>query len=228
MLKNIKIPEKFYSRKLSDIGIIGRAIIILIIPLIFTWLMFDPLATIDLESNTNKAQYIPKIEMDKKLTKFIIAEFFQTSLHLGWYKVCFENRGALSINGHIIVNREDRGDIQLLVKEISAPPFENEYRALTAKPFGPPDCLRFNSSNNGLIVGSSTVSLGAWINDGPEDINILTPTMFQFTYDFEKMSLYIKQDFIAFTTKYIIILLIWASLILLISSLKEWLIKRGI
>ena len=229
--KRVKIPKNFYSEKFHDWGIIGRTVILLAVPFIFTWLMFDPLATFDLRPNTkNEPRNITGKEINKNLTSFVLANLFQTTLDLGWYKVCFENLGALAINGHTVVNRKDRGDVQIRVKQGPFLSSVEDYYVLKVRPFEKRDCLRFNGGNDGLTFGTTTVSLGAPVSDMSQDLISISQKLFKinFTVDFTRMHLYIQQDWIFFWIKYGIILIAWGSLLLLVCNLFAWVTKRGV
>jgi hypothetical protein len=229
-MTKVKISKNFYSQSIKDIGILGRTSILFIIPFIFTWVMFNPLDTFDLKPNTTEPQDISLGEINKNLTPFILANFFQTTLGLGWYKVCFENTGALTINGHVVSNREDRGDVQVRVKQGAFSASMEDYQILTARPFEKTDCLRFSESNGGLTISTSTISLGAPMNDIPQDRNMVSQSEYEFSFmfDYEKVHLYIQQDEVAFWVKYAVMLVAWGSLLLLFAGLWEWLLKKGI
>jgi len=241
-------PKNFFSLKFSNIGITGRVVFLFIVPFIFAWLIFDPLIKVEFESNKNEPQYISKKEIDENLTRLVFFEFFQTSLNLGWYKICAENRGVLSTYGKIIVNEEeakkvpkyiktkvivnredvddDAGDVTIRVKKASALLLNDSYQEFKIRPFGSPNCLRFIGNNEGLVVGSSTASLGR-VGSHVLDEKMIGPEEFEtnFSFDFTKINLYIKQDFLAFVIKYAIILLSWGSLILLVLNLYRWVTK---
>ena len=223
------LSKNFYSWNPSNFGIIGRITILLAIPLVFTWTMFDPLATFDLKTNVDKPQKIQGSEINNNLAPFILAGFFQTTLDLGWYKICLKNYGALIVNKHVVINgKDDRGNVQMVVMPgVLADNVEN-YR-LNSKPFGPPECLRFNGGNNGLSVGTSTVNMGMPMNDSQSD-RIATPEGFitTMTLHLTKLHSYITQDWVAFWIKYTIILIAWSTLLLLLEGLWVWVGKRGL
>lgn len=106
-----KICHKFkYIFRLfcnEKINFFVRLFIIIILPIIFTYFMFNPFLKISLKPNTNEPQYISKLEINKNLTGIILADFFQTSLQLGWYQICFNNQGALNINGNTVTDSKD-------------------------------------------------------------------------------------------------------------------------
>lgn len=218
----------FFSRKLYDIGICGRIAFFLIIPLIFAWVMFDPFLRIELATNTNEPQFISKSTLNENLTGSVLAEFFQTSLSLGWYRMCLENNGALSIGGKVVRNREDRGDITVQVKEVIPSPFIADFNNLSARPFEKADCLIIANNTPGIIVGTSTVSLGARINDLPGEIRMLSEHEFEwsFSVDFSALNLYVKQDLLAFCTKYLVMVFLWVSFVLFATKLWHLLTQR--
>lgn len=217
------------SRFVTDtrVGFWGRLALLFLIPLYFTWLMFDPFTRIFLEVNTNEPQFISQTRINDDLTSSFLGEFFQTSLQLGWYQICFENDGALQMGGHIVVNREDRGDVTIQVREVLPSPYTVEYETLNASPFGHADCMKIGSGISGINVGTTTVSIGARVNDLPKDFVKINDTEFRmdFRVDFTQMYLYIKQDWFAFFVKYFVIVTLWLSLILLTRS--AWDFLRG-
>lgn len=113
------------------------------------------------------------------------------------------------------------------MREVLPSPFTNDYQILTAWPYEK-DCRTIGSDVEGINIGTSTVSIGARINDTREDVTMLSDREFvmTFTLDFSKMHLYIKQDWLAFTTKYFVILVLWASFILLIQSVLGFLLPN--
>lgn len=207
------------------IGFWGRFTFIFGVPLIITWLMFDPFTRITLKTNTNEPQFVSRTQINDNLTSSFLAEFFQTSLQLGWYKICFENHGALEMGGRTIINREDRGDVQIQVREVIPIPFNVEYSRLSARPFENTDCIRIGSGVEGINVGSSTLNLGARINDRPGDFVMHGENEFSmdFLFDFTKMDLYIRQDWTAFGVKYLVMVVLWASFTLLAQSIWNFL-----
>ncbi|HWO07255.1 MAG TPA: hypothetical protein VNM40_01570 [Candidatus Paceibacterota bacterium] len=215
------------SRFLNDtrFGFCGRLATVLGIPLILTWLMFDPFTRIELKANTNEPQFISRTQIQDDLTRTFIAEFLQTSLQLGWYQICFENHGALTMGGKTIIDRPDRGDVQIQVREVLPEPYTVEYDILQAWPFEQADCKQIGNAVDGINVGTSTVNLGARINDQPGDMVMLSDKEFRmdFAVDFTKMRLYIRQDWLAFGVKYLVVVVLWSSLILWARSVWEFL-----
>lgn len=213
----------------KHIGLLGRGVFVLVTPLIFTWIMFDPFLRIQLESNTNEPQFISRLQINDGLTSSSLAEFFQTSLKLGWYQLCFENHGALVMGGQTVVDREDRGNITVQVREVVPSPYSNEYRTLNAHPFKEADCMKIDNDADGINVGTTTVELGSRINDRPNEIIMLNDKEFQmdFSLDLTKLVLYIKQDWFALIIKYLVILILWSSLILLFRSMRDFLLGHS-
>jgi len=188
--------------------------------------MFNPFLRIDIKANTNEPQYISKTEIDKNLSDFFLSEFFQTSLQLGWYKICFENLGILARNGRIVKPLlDDKGEIQIQYKEVLSKPFAIEYKKLNAEPYAKPVCHIVGGNIDGIIIGTSTASLGSLKNDMPGDNIKLNNREFEmeFTFDFTKIILYIKHDWKAYITKYLVVLILWSSLILLIQGIWKFL-----
>jgi len=122
----------------------------------------------------------------------------------------------MTVNGQTAVNHNDRGgDIQIEVKEILPEPFATDYKTLSASPFKKENCIRINSDINGISVGSTTGMFGdSWTDE--------TSTI-TFDYYFNKILLYIKQDWMSLFTKYIVIILLWSSLILLTREIIKFL-----
>ncbi len=214
-----------------QIGFVGRLVFVLITPAILTLLMFNPFIKIELKSNTNETQYLSRTEINENLTSSVLAEFFQTSLQLDWYQICFENQGAVSIGDRTVVNPQnvrgdDRGNVQIRVKEELPSPFIVYEKKLTARPYEKADCLRINGNIGGMSVGTSTISLGARINDTLEDITFLGDNKFELkmSFDFTKAHLYIKQDWLSLLVKYLVLLVLWSSLILLTRSIGRYLL----
>lgn len=225
------LPNNFFVLNPFAIGAIGRLTILLLVPLVITWTLFDPFATYALKSNTNEVQniHISATEINKNLAPYILSGIFQTTLDLGWYQICFENSGALSMGRLTVMNRADRGDVVMHVKQGGYSESDADYVPLTARPFEKQDCARFNVTSEGIFVGTSTVALGARENDRPEDYTQVSPDDFQFTVkvDLRLMNLYARQDWIAFLIKYFLIAAAWAGLILLIENLYFWVSKRS-
>lgn len=227
ILRNLRKIYPWFIQQIKNFGITGRLVWLIIPPLIFTWLMFDPFLQIELKSNTNEIQYIPQSEINENLTNFVIANFFQTSLRLGWYQVCFENLGALSINRQPVFGREDIGNIQMQVKELLDSPFEKEYNILSAKP-GNTDCIRISGNTNGIVVGTSTVSTGTAGDSFPGAIMIGdNEFIIEFGISFWKMHLYIRQDLSAFVAKYLVLFFLWGSSTLLIRNLIKFVFQKN-
>ncbi len=221
--KNKLIKSHFFD---LYIGLLGRLIFLFVTPMIFTLLMFNPFLHINIMANSNEPQYISNTEIRKNLSNSFLAEFLQTSFRLGWYKICFENHGALTRYGRTVIPLlDDRGNIQIQYREELTKPFSVDYKILSAEPYAKPVCDIIWGNTDGITIGSSTASLGALINDMPRDNKRINGKEFetQFTLDFTKIFIYIKHDWRAYITKYLIILIFWSSLILLIKGIIKFL-----
>ena len=227
-MKLTKYIKKFEFFKFQ-VGSLTRIIIIFLVPTIFTLLMFNPFSRIELAPNTSELQYIPKSEIDKNLSNFFLSEFFQTSLKLGWYNICFENYGILSRGGNIVKPIFDnRGNVQIRYKQLLPEPFATDFKTLNATPFKEATCNLIGGDIMGIVTGSSTVTIGAFMNDMPGDNTSIGDNKFRFDLiiDMSKSSFYIKHDWRAYLAKYFVIFIFWSSLILLARSLKNFLIVK--
>jgi hypothetical protein len=221
-----------YSTKISDVGIIGRLSWLFFVPVIFAWYMFDPFSIISLEFS-DKPQFIPVSLLNQNMTKTMLAEFFQTPLSLGWYDVCLDNQ-----NNQIFLNYEKpidkreypfggypkfqieaspdlsgiSGSVAVGVKPFPDESYDKKYYLLKSNPLEEPKCLPVNASIHGLEIGSTTLYVY-----GIREIN--SNAFYQMAKNLN-VKIYIKQDWMAFFIKYLIILIIWINLIFLM--LKIW------
>jgi len=197
----------------------------------FTILMFNPFLKIEFRVNTNEPQYISSEAINRSLASSILSEFFQTSLQLGWYQICFENHGALEREGRVVTNTIDnRGNVTMQYKEVLVDSSDTGYKILTGTPDGVPECNRIGGNTKGLNIATSTISLGMPMNDTSEDVTMIGDKEFSFTigFHFNKLVLYIKQDWLSLLVKYFVILVLWSSFILLVRSTSRFLLSKEI
>jgi hypothetical protein len=114
------------------------------------------------------------------------------------------------VNGHSVAGRLDRGEVSVQVKPLAAgAQFDN----ISAFPFQE-KCQRISGNSEGVYVGSSTISIGAAINDLPQDRVWVSENEFttSFTYDLTKIKIYIKTDPLAWFLKLIILIIVWSGI----------------
>lgn len=213
--------------RFKGFGTIVRLSWIFLVPAIFMFLIFNPFQTIDLQTNGAETQYVSRSEIDRSMAKYMLSEFFQTSLRLGWYDVCFENNEALNLNGQPIHNGENERSIELIVKEVLPSPFTADWKTIKAPPFKP-SCLTFGSNNNGLMVGTSTIALGT-VESIPWKCNNETKECsFSFGFEYSKLHLYIQQNPWAFLIEYIVLVLLWGAINLEVKELKKFIARSDV
>ncbi len=190
-----------------------------ILPFIFTYTIFNPLKTYPLNTNTDTPQTIVLADINEDLTSFVLADFFQTSLSLGWYNICLDNNTTLPYDDSIIkiVDPSERGAISVSIRTDSL-----GKQTLKARPFEE-DCKNISPRDNMIDLGQIGTTT---INDGAmRDTSKLTYDEVLKMLQSVKIKLYIKENLWAFLIKYIILLALWIHLSFLALKTGDFIIK---
>lgn len=194
-----------------------RLVWILALPVLFTFIAFNPNGIYELKSNSDQPQYVLQSQVSTELTTFAIADLLQTSMRLGWYEICLKNEGALSIN-----TSQDKHPIVVGVDTLSASGTGN-HKLLQAQLGGSADCIPISPETQEIMVGTTTILLGTelenFVKTGTHSAQM------NFTLDLLKIHLYIREPFWAFLIKCVVITLLWGGLNLLTAELYAFIFK---
>ena len=150
--------------KFSKRGLLSwiKPILVLGFPIFLWWFLFRPFQTILLQSNVSHI-VIKSAQTEKNFIRSVIAGAIETSLNLGYYRVCILNRGLIFVNGNPVTRDQiEKWNTDIGIAKIDVSDNNNTTTTLAIKPLET-KCVRLYSANEDINIEFSPV--GAKVKD---------------------------------------------------------------
>lgn len=213
-----------------NFGLALRIVLVIGVPIFLWWFLFRPFETIQLRPNVLHIIITPA-QTEKNFVRSVIAQTIETSLSLGYYRVCILNRGLIFINGNPITRDQiEKANTEIGIAKIDVSD-GNGSTTLAIKP-QETKCVRLYSADENIDIEFSPV--GARVKDDgfeffeknfkPNDD--LSKSAYELSLNFDNVEILYKNDIASILlAKLLIIFIFINSFILLLAGIYNFCFK---